>query len=556
MPDRYKGSYIESIYEWVRGFLLRDWIDSGALAIISFLIVLVACCYAVPMATLAQSSTADQFNSTYIASEWKPGGKIVVLAQHTNLIKLPVLWVQGNLRYGMRSWVILNLLFVLSAVLSWSLLIYLLTRQKAVLTISNLLFAALILGSTDFVIGLSMTTQMNLEYPLILLYLMVVTSKFEKFDKTWFLLSATILALLVASGYFFIYAISVATVLAATVLFFWQKINVNRWLITLSNVSLGTLGGVILLYFLEFAGPLKLLGKEGVSKFISYDVFWQQTQTILHQVLKLFGGDFFGLPLSKTTLLTLPMAALFISAIAVVIRYLKKDSLAKSSLYRNQYISFYIAVVALTVCLAYLFSGEATIGDANIRHLTIIPFIGVLLVATYITKEVRMEKRVIFILLAFFVFASSMLRIRKTQAVYSSKRADTIAWVNIDKAIVSYLKSNDIKIAYGTIGYSATTWFYSNKKVDVYNIIPCNKTYPPLSYSGWYTPKKPQKTALIIDRSFPSYAKGESWYPCSDEAIARIYGQPIKRESIGSIDSKPIEVWTYGHDINANMTAF
>lgn len=522
-------------------------LNHKAALVFSFTLLICSCIYVATAASLAQLSTADQFNSTY-ATSGVPDGAVVLLKQHTNLIKLPVLAVQGKLPYNMASFVGLNILFVTATCVGWMIFIYKITRSKGCLVLGNLLLCGLLVGSIDLSIGLTMTTQRNIEYPLVFGYLLIISNKLITFSRVWWLFGVLILGALISSDYFFLYTVPVAVGLCITLLYLYKKVSLKQFLIVFSNVICGVVFSYVLLRAFVKLHLISLLDMRGHHVFVSYDEFWLQVQIMLHQALKLFGGDFFGKPATIGALFILPFTGFFLLSIILLRKNLK---------FFSEHLKFgliqpYMGVFALIVCLMYILSGQATFGDANIRYLTVLPFIGVFITSIYASSGKKGLK--IFSLIAVLILFSGILKIHRNQILYDSKRIETNEFIELDKRIINNLVMNDVDTAFGTIGYSATTWFVSHKTIDAYNILPCNKTRSALTNAAWFRKDVLEKrTALIIDRGYPSYAEGESWHDCSGDTLEKIYGKPASISRVGEHLGKPVEVWVFDYDIRTNM---
>lgn len=511
----------------------------------SYLALCVTAIYTSALASLSQLSTADQFNSTYIASQWAPGSRLVLGAQHTNLLKLPILWLQGKLPLSMVSYISLNSIFVVASFMFWTFLIYKLTRSKTYTIIANLLFCGLLLGSTELSISLTMTTQRNIEYTLAFAYLLIITHKLKAFNWSWWILSGLILGALISSDFFFLYTLPATAVSGAVFLYLKKRMDLGQVLNIMTNVLFGAIGGVSLLKLLSKLHVLTLFYEH--SSVITYQEFWGQIEKIIFQVLRLFGGNIFGKPLNVTTLLALPALLYFVGFIYVVCTGTRRPAI-----YKNGSVFTYLVIFVVLTCLSYIMSGRATFGSDNIRHLTIIPFISV---STIVLFGLHAGKRSLnfMMILSVFVLMIGLFRIPSNYKTYQLQRNESQIFVDLDKNIITNLEYNDVDTAFGSIGYSATTWFFSHKSINVYNIVPCNKTEALLSLDHWYKPTGEKFTALIVDRGYPSYAKGEAWSECSDKLLVDTYGEPLKKTVVGRHDGEPVEVWIFNHDIRSNM---
>jgi hypothetical protein len=513
----------------------------------SYLLLIVAAVYVSVDSSLSHMSTGDQYDSAYPVQSWHPGAYLTFFARHTNLMKLPILWAQARLfPYDIHNYVITNI--VAATFVLWSFFVSKLVKGPMILGAVNFALAGILLASFDFSKNLVEPTIRNIEYPIALGYLLLIRSYMKRPRRSTWIYSAGILAMLVASDYFFLYSVPVAVVGAVTMIF--RRGYITKTLATrlLANSVVGAIGGLAILKLLEEVGFLHLLHNSQII--IPYSGFWGQIQNCLVQILRIFGGNFFGLPVGGEAGGRILLSIVAVSSMVVAFRLLLQgtDRLNNSREKQRAFVIYSMAFLFFVTLAAYVFSGFATSYGENIRYISILPFVGVLLIAVQFEHY---EKTLL--LGAVVVLAVGIYLTPITNRAFSYERQQSTAWVNLDKGIVSYLENQHVSVGYGTLGYASTTWFFSHEKINIYNIQPCNIKNPVLSDSYWYNKPGSKRSALIVDRSVAAVWTDESWVKCSESKLSDIYGKPLAEKTIGMQRGLPIEVYIYNYDIGARL---
>lgn len=540
----------ESLSRWVQTAvrIFNHPLTQNAILVVSWLALIGAAAYLSFVSSRSNTSVGDQYDSAYPIASWRPGTYVTFFAQHTNLIKVPYLWIQAKLFvFGTRSYEAMNVFLVVVTVIGWSLIVSRLVKITAARAAANFALAGILLGSFEFSTNLVMPTIRNIEYPILLAYIMLLQSFVRLPRRRKWLWAWLILALLAASDYFIVFVVT-ATVVIAAALLFWRKFISKRIaLYVAANAVAGTIGGLVILKIGEVLGVLHLL--QNPSVVVPYSEFWGQVQNAIEHTLQIFGGDFFGLPthlMAATRLILAGVAVASAIAAYLVLRY----RVTVHHLKQDNTLTYYcVALLFILVLAAYVLSGYAVAGGGNIRYITALPFLGILLLTVLFQHSSRL-----LLLVSLLVFAAGLHALPLTKNAYAYERSQAASWVDIDHNIISYLNQQHVSVGYGTLGYASTTWFFSKQKVNVYNIKPCNIKNPVLSTSAWYTNHGVNKSALIVDRSIGAVWADESWAPCSQQSLQSIYGKPVSQKYVGMRANEPIEVLVYNYDIGSRLT--
>lgn len=196
----------------------------AALTTMSVIILLGASLYSGLQATKLQSVTSDQFIGTYNYSDDAPSVDI----SHTNILKAPVLWAQGNLPYNFFSLAAVNVGFIFLSFIFWIFLLYKLLGYK-VIPLASLAFSTFLINSTSFTVNITMMIIRHIEYPLALLFVLGL-SKLMSRTKNYLWLSALLSMLLgglVLHDYFFLYTLVPSGMIMTIAYLFSGRINLN-----------------------------------------------------------------------------------------------------------------------------------------------------------------------------------------------------------------------------------------------------------------------------------------------------------------------------------------
>ena len=522
---------------------------------VSWVILAAVSIYVAVLMSLSHTSVGDQTNISYMLAHWKFDGDLTFMAQHTNLMKLPLLWLHVNLLpYNLASYVSLNVVMVAATMIGWSWLVYRLIPRKSVAIALNMLLAGVLLGSTQLAHDLTMATIRNIEYPLVLLYVMelrkVLTQGISQ--KRWWIIPI-IPALLIASDYFFLFTVVPAVILSIGWLFYQKRVSQRDAMFVSANVLVGALGGVILPKVLQVLDILSLI--QSPRPFVSYDNFWSSVQNTLFQILKTFGGDFFGMFIRINSIARILLAGFAILAFCAMYKLWQEiakrpaSAVKKKAVQSQDFVTICLMIILIFTLGAYILSGFATQTGENNRYIAFLPFI----LATFVVVVMQKRHMLLLASLSVIVLGAGVLTSPENYRSYVFQKNQSHQFVELDDKIISYMKKHEVRTGYGSLGYSSTTWFLSNTTLDIYNIQPCNIKNPVLSTSRWYSKPNAGKTVLIVDRLPDESASAETWYGCSDQKIEQIYGKPIDRKVIATHQDKPVEIWLFNYDIGTRL---
>lgn len=543
--------------EIIQRYLSRPLV-SRLLVSASIAFLLAASVYSAVQGSRVLNFTSDSFVSTYMSRDWRPGGTVNLVSQHTNIMKYPLLLVQGLLGYNNFNYLTVNVLLMFATLLGWSLLIwYLLKKSNQALICSNFMLGGLILSSTGLVISLVSTTTRNIEYPIALIYLILLQKVIANPSRKLWLIAGALLSILVATDYIFIYSLVPGVILLLGWLWYSGKISQQSAVWSASNLFAGTLAGLLGLKLLTVLHVLTLTGRHAGS-FILFSALPSDFYNSLVQTAQLFGGYFLGTPIKLSymgTLLAFSFMVVGFVATAQRIKYYKKYPVTAKTIAAN---FLPLALIAWSIALYafYILLGQAAVtsGD-NSRYISFLPFVAVFMIITQSARwrhYYALSAVTALIVLAGFINSYHNYYSYRDAASYANQQ------VSIDKKIISYANHNDIGLLLGSYDYGPALQFYAQNSLESRAILNCNNTFYFFSYEGWYTPKQnTKKSAVIVDKYFTASGRQNmfnSTNSCSEPALAKIYGTPLKKVHIADHAGQPVYLYLFNYDVRQKLS--
>ena len=534
-------SFLRSFYKFLAGRL-----NFTILLYISLGILVASVIFTTTLTTKLQMTNGDQFISGAIFGNMA-NGTPMISASHTNLLKLPLLVLEGVLPQNFTLYVFINSLIIIVAVLLWAILIGRVLGRK-IIPLTLLCFAALLMSSPTLSVNLSMLTIRHIEYPLSLIYILLIMKfiRIQKYHLIFASLLALYLAALLINDNFFLYTL-VPTSLIGTLFYIHHKGKGRE--VTYSIVA--TLGGVVLSLvitkLINLWGVISMVsGYANAHEFISFHDLGQAISLTISQTLDLFGAFLFGSEIRKQDIIILlGMVILGITVYGMVASIKNK--------HQNNYTPLtkaYLPLFTLFIYLAYILPGFAN--PNNVRYITGIVFIG----TTYFSLGIiyLSRKNQFYYSFAFF-FLILLTVIAIPRAVHAYQ--DTAVGINRDiartKLTSQILKSNDVSTVV-TGGGHFSLWFYSDKKINIVQLEnSCNTPSPWANNSSWLAPAPKSRSAFLVDLSYPEHANRV----CGIDRVSKIYGTPEKIVPVPKPGETSNQVTTflllYNYDIRTKL---
>lgn len=528
-----------------------------AIIVASILLLLAVSAYSAVQGSRVLNFTSDSFVSTFMASDWRPGGTINLVSQHTNLMKFPLLWLQGYLGYNTFSYLSLNIVLLSVMMLGWSVLLwYIFGKSKRIFVASNLMLSGIMLGSTSLIISSVSTTTRNIEYPIALLYILLLNKTLKTGSRTSWIIAFIILALLVCSDFLFLYSLVPGLVLLAIWLLWDGRLSKGQTWRLLLNVVGGTLAGLAFLKLLTFLHVITLDGRHAGS-FIPFDLLPSSIYNSIGQTFQLFGGNFFGSPIK------LSYGGMLLSFVFAIICFVSTYRLGKrlstesrrKSLSTANFTGFVMIACAILLYAFYILLGQANTGAGdNSRYLSLLPFIGIFAVAA---QSNYWRRSYTLVLVSLLILAGGFMNSYHNYFSYQSSSRFASQQVGYDKSIINYAQENNIQLVLGSYDYGPALRFYAQSKIESHAMLVCNNTFYFFSYEGWYTPQSNVKrSAIIIDKYFAEAGKQNTYNStnaCTDAQLEKVYGPPAQKIHIAEHGDKPVYLFVYNYDIRTKL---
>jgi|GEM_PF-2402166 len=514
------------------------------------------------------STSADALIATQQLSDGVRGNTIALPASHSNILMMPVLYIQGHLQYDYSSFKMLNILLALTTVGAWGLLLVrLLGRKYEVLIV--LLLATLVLSSIVFNISIGNTTFRNLAYPIALWFILVAanllkTVKLSRLRLVETVVSAGLFVLVLAGDSFFNYSAALPILIVVAWMGWRTKAITDGMLRVVGLVFLAMFGATVLKWLLAALGIIyfdhAFLPKPTI---VSYDHLLPSIWVSLRQLMELQGGLVFGQPLRVGGAAYFINLAILLGGTygigLLLFRLLKRRLNTKWFEAENNFALSILAVCYVVVLLLYIVSGyvvtefEGRIVDyMNTRYITFLPLITVagfvwLLIDRCKSVKIPVAAGVL-VLLGMVLYAPSVTANYAT--AIANKPSPTRASVD---EIIGILAKNGVSKVVTDFWYGPPIRFWSNNVIRYAPQIQCDRPLPFDSREDWFMTQKDVKSALVVDRGGMNFG----YWGCTDEELAKIYGEPVKKFTVDGIDEGDVvDLWLYDKDVTDRMQAF
>ena len=532
-----------TVFGKISGSLLLQVLGWGLLLLVSVYIGL--------QASIAQQVVSDQFISTYIFRDILNGAPMIS-TDHTNIIKLLPLWIQGNFGYSLTSYMTLNIAFIFGSIVLWLYLIGRIFGSK-VRTIATFAFAAILFASTSFAINMTMTTLRHIEYPLGLLFIMLLSGLLlskARIQLTKLMLIAVLLAVLVLNDRYFLYTLVPASMVAVFI-FSLGQVKKKQAVYTFAAIIIGTGIGLLLPKILNQTGLISIVsGYVQMNTIVSFEALHDALLLTVKKTLDLFGGLIFGqqLRLKNATIFFLFLVPVI--ALIGIFRMSKAYSVTKRP-------ASYFVHIALTAWLVlayavYILSGSTN--DGNDRYLTLVIFIGITYFSWIIWAIGEAGKKQLWIVTAacLLMFISIPLSYPRVQPAYKAAKEFSLTQTQAAKDTALALKNNNVKLLAAPFGYYALKFYSPNDDLTVIGVDNCSLPNSWTNNSSWIYDKNYTRSAYIYEDQ--QYAPTQPKF-CSESELIRIYGEPeniINTPSMYALGKKT-KIYIYNYDLRTKF---
>lgn len=545
---------------------MRRWIAKRPelTVYVSFFLLALVTLYCAWYANYYLSGNSDDLIYPYIFHNFR-FHDLILPGQHSNILKFPVFALQAIFPYTFATFTIVSIGLVFVTVLGWAfLLMKLFGRRYAPLICVTL--ASILLGSRLLNYDLLGTTIRNIEFPIVLAFIMVAGSLLQKRalqrrDYIYGSIAGALFALTLAGDSFFLYTVCASLFICLAFLWFIQQPGSKKGSTPhFRNTLVYAIGFTVLALCIRAAVSVL-----GIAKYYTAAVFKPHILPLNHlapslstastQTLDLFNANIFGQQVSPTHSLVFINFFLLVLGVAGLL-YMLRDGFSHAGrtalltrISHSHLFVFTVAAVWGFVSFAAYIASDLVVGpDANgnivslyqERYITLIPLLLITGIAYLVWRRFDARKIIFFGLpiLTILVLLVNLPSIRTSHVYDGTLRDGPIA-------VAKAAKANHVQLVISGYWYGSAVRFWSHNQLQFTSVAGCNIPQPTFNTrSSWYIPSSSiHTTALVIVH------KGidASYWTCSTSDLLRIYGQPAKTIKVETPDQP--ELWIYNHDI-------
>ena len=535
--------------------------------IVPFLILCAAIAYSGYMASIWMSNNADAIVSSQISAEPLKRGALHLGNIHSNLFKFPLFVAQGHFHYDYASFVLVNMALLAATVFGWLAVVCAISSWRYFLHYA-IAWIFLLLGTANFSPELIYTTVRNIEFPLMLLLVILLYRYIVDGTWKWLAAYAPFFVVLAAGDLYILYVTVPAVLITSGASWLQTKKSERTQRRRLQLAALWTVGAAV-----SAKAILALLSAFDLFRFVPPDErdtvviplrdlvtgFFASIQTFFTQIgVNIFGQRVEGDTYARAVFLVVIVGLVMLFLRRVPIWFKRILSVPYRFVYAN------LAVISLVTFFLYVISGRWGIPGTG-RYLMVIPlaimvvipllptafirFIGKQKWITAAHRNALSSRRALLVVLCVLGVAFGFL-VNDTQQQFSLRQKSVVKQREFYSQIHQLADANDAHVAVMGFWQASPVEFWTNNKVKTAAIAHCNQPMPYLSHRYDYKAAN-TKTLLVIDR------KGMDsgiWQNCSQDAdIEAIYGKPLARYNRNNQYGDPIQVWVYGFDIRAKL---
>lgn len=485
---------------------------------------------------------------------------VIVPGPHATLLVIPLVYIQGHLPYHYTSFTLVNVALVVMTIVAWAFLLVKLFGRKYEVPIL-LILSSLIFTSVAFSYSLAYTTIRNIEYPIVLWFVMIIAYllkgvPYSRRQKFWATCGTVLFIVTLAGDSFFTYAI----LLPLTVVLGWywvQSREFTRPMLKALVLMVGSYIGAVILKF--------ILGATGII-FFDYGFWhqniilptsrlWSSVGVAVTQTLDLHGANIFGRVIDIHNIaffINFALLLVGLTSLGMILAQANRNYRNKKGLADDvNFVLVVMAVSFIVTFLIYALSGYAIatlpngqIVDAkNARYISLLPFITVIglvwLLKNYYSKHVLLICGLCAVLVVGIGASHKTIKTVYNNGEQQLELAPSRT--SIDQ-IRDILKQNNVTAISSDYWYGPVLRFWTNNSLELAPRVGCDASTLTDPNNGNFTKEPGHNTALIVDRGNLNYG----FWQCTDEQLTRLYGTPTKiLEVQGAGPNPPVKIWIY-----------
>jgi len=526
--------------------------------ILAGVILLTTSVYAAHHASDDYSTNSNAHMLTYLFSG-HTDYPAVLPGPHATLLIIPLVYIQGHLPYHYSSFTLVNIALVVATMFGWALLMIKLFGRKYEIPILIIL-SSLIFTSVAFSYSLAYTTIRNIEYPLVLWFVMIVASVlkgklFSRKQLIWGAIGTALFVITLAGDSFFNYAILLP--LVAVLGWYWVQ----------SRLFTASMAKALALIVGSFIGATLLKHILSAAGIITFDYsFWGPNTVLdsarlvpsfsvaLRETLQMHGAYIFNQIINYHNMAVFVNFGLLLVGLVGLGLIISKTSRS----FKNQkgldddsnFVLFVMAISFFVTFLVFAISGYAIatlstgqiVSAQNARYISIMPLITMIaivwLLKNYYAKHITLLCVLCLVLIGGIITSHPAVKASYASGSYKLEISPSRDSIN---QIIYYLKKNNVTQVSTDYWYSYPLRFWSNGTINNAAVVNCTPSMINNADGPLFTKQK-HNTALIIDRGERNYG----FWQCSDEQLMQVYGAPSEMHEVqGAGPNEPVKIWIY-----------
>ena len=455
--------------------------------------------YAGMKASATASNNADAIVSSYISAEPYEKGALHLGSAHSNIFKFPLLAIQGGNNYNYASFMAVNVALLAATIIGWNALLTVIS-PKRYLAAYALGATFLLMGSASYAPDLIYTTIRNIDFPLLLLFVVLVNRFILSGKWLWLALYTPVFITVVASDLFNMYVAVPAMIVAAGLGWLQtskgQKPLRRRLLIAGALAAATAVGAKLLLAVLVKLDVIRLVNDDNTA-LAGLQSLTQGVLTTFQALLGLMGVNVFSQELS--TELTVRGVFLIVTVIVMIVFIRRMPvwfSKVNDAPYRFTFAS--LAVMAMVTLALYILSGRWEIPNTQ-RYMALLPLIllGVLPLvpaemkrwiqkASFISKDQKqwlLSTKVVACVVV-ILFVSFAYLANTTRKHYAVRIGEVQTQRQFFDSMQNLADKHDAHQVLAGFWQGSPTQFWTHEKLTVATIAKCNQPMPYLSHAS------------------------------------------------------------------------
>lgn len=548
------------IFDYCKKITSRSWIyaKNNPMVIAGWIFLILAIAYSGWYINYKIITNADDLVYPYLFEHLNISD-VLFPSEHSNLLKFPLFGLQAILPYDLLFLSLANiglhfLTFILIAVVMVKMF------PKNLAPVILFLISLLLISSPGFVSMMMGNTIRNIEYPIAMCFMIVISAilleKIKTKRRLFLAISCIVLySITVGGDSFFIYTFTLAaSVLTGLYYLIQGKLKPSKQILYALGVIIGsTVFALLLRKLISITGAQLYTANEFIPHIIPADHLWPSIVGTAESMLDRLGANIFGQRISpRNAIIFFNFGLIILSLLGIYLivksskKIISKKDVRLMSIYSIILSAIIISFVFIVSDLAIGSSGAIIENTRYLSFLPIASIISILYLFTIIKYQEFSDavRRITpIIIVCVIILGIPLLRSINSREIYRPT-------VDYTRSIIDILRDNDIDVAISGYWNSSTIRFWSNNEIMSASVTHCDIPDPRINNKeSWYSPSKEAgRSALIVTRTGPDTM---SWQ-CPDSVLENTYGKPSSKVELSSPAASFVnEIWIYNYDLRS-----